>query len=75
MFVEDEDSRRLRPVVVDARDRRKRGGKQPSSRAAQTACFRSPHLQRSICVCAEILWRSELARVLLLLLLFSHKLA
>ena len=30
--------------IVDARDRRRRGGRQPSSREAHTACFLSPHL-------------------------------
>ena len=48
VVVEDEDNRRLRHV--DARDRRKRGGRQPSSREVHTACFPLPHLQSFICV-------------------------
>ena len=63
VLVEGKDSRRLRHIVVDARDRRERGGKQPSSREAHTARFSSPHLQSSICVCAEMLWHGELVRI------------
>ena len=62
VFVEDEDSRRLRHVV-DARDRRERGAGQPSGCEAHTECFPSPHLQSFICMCAEMLWCSELVRV------------
>ena len=54
VFVDDEDSRRLRHVAVDARDRREPGGRQSSSRKPHTACFfPSPHLQSLsfICVC------------------------
>ena len=61
--VEDEESRRLRHVVVDARDRRERGGRQPPSHEAHTACFFSPRLQSFICVCAEMLWSNEFVRV------------
>ena len=78
-FVEDEDSRRLRHVV-DARDRRERGGRQPSSSEAHTECFSSPHLQSFICMCAEMLWCSELVRVCMyvverlpLLIIFREK--
>ena len=49
VFVEDEDSRRLRHAV-DARDRRERAGSQPSSREAHAACCPSPYLQSFICV-------------------------
>ena len=42
IVVEDEDSRRLRHVVVDARDRRERGPRQPSCREAPTALFPRP---------------------------------
>ena len=62
VFVEGEDSRHLRHVV-DTRDRREIGGRQPSSREAPTACFPSPHLQSFICVCAEMLSWSELVPV------------
>ena len=61
VFVEDEDSRHLRHVV-DARDRWERAGRQSSSREAHTACFPSHHLQCFICVCAEMLWCSELVQ-------------
>ena len=63
VLVEDEDSPRLRHVVVDARDRRERGGRHPSSREAHTACFPSPYLKSFICVCPEMLWCSQLVRV------------
>ena len=56
VFVKDEDSRHLRHVVVDARNRRERGGRQPSSREAHTGCFPSPYLQSFVCVRAEMLW-------------------
>ena len=48
-LVEDEESRRLRHVVVDGLER---GGKLPASREAHPACFPSAHLQSFICVCA-----------------------
>ena len=63
VLVESEESRRLRHVVVDARDRLERGGRQPSLLEAHTAWFPSPHLQSLICVCAEMLWCSELVHV------------
>ena len=53
-IVEEEDSRRLRHVVVGARDRRERGGRQPSPLQAHTACFpRSTNEASS--ACAEML--------------------
>ena len=42
VFVEDEDSRRLRHVVVDALDRGERGGRQPSSREAHDVFSLAP---------------------------------
>ena len=45
--VEDEDSRRLRHVVVDARDRRERGGKQPSREARTRRVFPRPTYKAS----------------------------
>ena len=60
---EGEDSRRLRHVVVDARDRFERGGRHPSLLEAHMVWFPASHLQSLICVCAEMLWCSELVRV------------
>ena len=55
VLVEGEDSRRLRHVVVDARGRLERGGRQPFLLEAHTAWFPSPRLQRLICARAEML--------------------
>ena len=63
VLVEGEDSRRLRHVVVDARDRLEREGRQPSWLEAHTAWFPSPHIQSLICARAEMLWCSELVCV------------
>ena len=49
--------------VVDARNRRERGEKQPSSREAHIPCFPSAHLQSLTCVCAKFLWSGELVGV------------
>ena len=59
VLVEGEDSRRLRHLVVDARDRLGQGERQPSLLEAHTAWFPPPHLQSLLCVSAEMLWCSD----------------
>ena len=63
LVFEDEDSRRLGHVIVDAQDRRERGRRQPSAREVHTTCVASTYLQTFTCVCAEMLWYGELVRV------------
>ena len=51
-YLSDEDSRRLRHVLADARDRRGRGERQPSSREVHTAYFLSRPTNKASSACA-----------------------
>ena len=61
--VEHKDSRRLQQVAVHARDRRERGGKQPSLRVKRTRRVYPRLTYNFSSATVEMLWRGELVRV------------